>query len=157
MPWIDLIRKLAVPAAIITLALTLWFSGDHHGQNVIQAKWDAQKQRDRVAVEAEHERVYRQEQDYAEQLARAKSESDHNRAELARLRALPRPRVLCYASDPAPTSLPGLPAPSVDHPSSGRVLPQAAGQDLTNDFYILADDADTAIEAARDALERWPK
>lgn len=148
---------LVVAFAIIAIAVVIWFSGVHHGGAYVQAKWDKQNLVDAQLVTNEQAKRINEEHRYELQLRAASDQAVAHRAELDLLRAAPHPRVLCRAT-PAGGSgpVPGVPGDSAAHTSGNGLLPQAFGRDLANDLYLLVDDADDAIETARNTLGQVP-
>lgn len=150
------LRPLIVPLLWILLVVVIWLSGDFHGRGVIKAQWAAQKTAESVALTAERNKWIKQEQMYANQIAQANSDRDHNRALLARLRSAPHPRLLCHtASGSGP--VPSIPAQAGGGPPGSGQLPAGTEFDPSTDLYAEADRADTLVESCRDALARWPK
>ena len=95
---------------------------------------------------------------YQSQLKDAQDEHATNLAELARLRAIPVPHVVCHAA-PNPGSVPAVPGQASAGPAPTGEHPQSSpGEfDPTDQLYAAADAADTVIEQCRDALNKWPK
>lgn len=149
---------LAVAFAIIAIALVIWFSGVHHGGGTCQAKWDKQSLVDSQIVTNEQAKRINEEHRYELQLRAATDQAVAHRAELDRLRAAPHPSVLCHAAPESSGSpLPGVPASPVPDAAAARPVPPNIDFDPSERLYAeVADAADYAVEACRDALARWP-
>lgn len=145
--------------ALVVIAVTIWFSGDHHGQGVVNGKWNKERLATAAAVNAEHERQDRQRHVYETQVKEADKARDIALVELARVAALPHSHVLCHA---APASgipaVPGISASIGLGIAASRPLPPNIDFDPTERLYAeIADAADYAVEQCRNALNRWPK
>lgn len=148
---------LAVAFAIIAIAVVIWFSGVHRGGAYVQAKWDRQELAAAELIAGEQAKRIKEEQSYELQLRAATDQAVAHRAELDRLRAAPHPRLVCHAATAGSSSpVSSAPAnPAARAPGDG-LLPPAVRRDIANDLYLLADDADDAIETARNYQARVP-
>jgi hypothetical protein len=124
----------------------VFLAGRNMGRQEVEGHWNAEKLR-------AAEQIARQERDYATQLSAVQAQTMADRDELARLRAVPHPRLLCHAA----TGVPAVPAgPGRATPEPGALSP-GVEFDPTDGLYGLADEADDAVADCRAALATWPK
>lgn len=151
------LKPLIVPLLWIVLVLVIFFSGDFHGRGVIQSRWNQAKANEAAVLKAAQEQWTKSEQRYAAQIAQALSERDHNRALLARIRRDPLPRLLCR-TEGGTSPMSGVPGTSGGGSAPGGALPPTDEFDPSERLFAqVADAADNAVEACREALAKWPK
>ena len=141
--------------AIVVVCIALFFSGAYFQHGVDRAHYEAQQ---KEQLEAANDQLIAQaskELAYENQLRAAARDALDRSARLARLRAAPRVGIVCERTDSRAVSS-TAPAPAVQPPADG-VLSQATGPDIGPALYDLADQADSAVETAREALAQWPE
>ena len=144
---------------LVAIATMLFFSGWH--AKGVQVKATTTKLTNdlgtaKAVIEQQQEQII-WERKYELQLRTAASEASARLAELARIRSVARTRVMCVAADSSSSPVSSIPAALPPGLASPGSVPQAAGQDITNDLYILADDADDAVEQAREFIAKVPQ
>jgi hypothetical protein len=152
-PYVILIEALAV----LLFCGLIWFSGDRHGQGVVNARWNKERLATAQAVAAELERQKRQEAQHQAQLAAADARNADLLAKLAAVASTPVSHILCHRS-PGSGAVPTVPA-SAGGEATG---PGATGAVRGPDFDPAPDERRLhvayagALASCYDALNRWP-
>jgi hypothetical protein len=146
---------------IIAVGTMLFYSG-WHAQGV-RAKAATTKLNDEIGrshavIEQQQDQLI-WEKKYEAQLQAAANRAVADRLELSRLRAAPHPRLMCHTAAAASggSPVPGIPLTAGGGPAGSGALPQGPDIDYSERLYAqIADSADNAVEACREALNRWP-
>lgn len=141
----------------IGLALTLWFSGVHHGTVTATGTCNVERVATLTATNRELVRLKDLAERYAIQITDADVARDKAQSELARLARSPVPHLLCHAAPGGD----GGPVPSAAGPAGpgaarARELPDDTEFDPSPALYAEARRADAIVEGCRDVLNRWP-
>ena len=140
---------------LVAVATVLWFAGYHAGSARYQHLRDMDQLTAFAAANKQLVANMAKELQYEQQLRQVSAQALANRRELDRLRSAPHPRILCHQA-PSDTVSGSTASPSGGAAGDGS-LSQAIESDPTDALFKLADEADDAIETARNALAQWPK
>ena len=150
-PWIRL------GLAAVALGAAFGF-GWHLGAGRVQGRWNVATLAQDAIVQKQLADNLAKEKGYGRQLQAASDQAVANRAELDRIRALPRAgRLRCTTTDSA-NPVPAVPGPPSSATPAGGSLPPAgnSGFDPVPAVMTLADQADDVVEKCRDFQNKWP-
>jgi hypothetical protein len=153
-PYLHLIEA----AAIVLIALGLWFGGYHHGRGVENAKCNAERLANAQAANKELAEQRDRADAYAAKLATATDAFNAEAAELARDAATPVHHVLCHAAEGG-----GSPMPTTASTTATEAAKSGAADNLRRpDFDPSSDERRLhvafagALASCYDAMNRWP-
>lgn len=150
---------LGAALALVALAVAIWFSGDHHGQAIGQAKLNAKDLADARVLNAAYDRQLQEAAAYETQLSTASDAKKLVDDKFARLAAAGASDIVCHR---APSSHSG-PMPGVSSAAAGGAVgPNAPAGVRLPDFEPGPDLQRLFLAYGRrcaeyiDAYNRWP-